>query len=80
VSSQSTSLLVLIIFVVAVVDFRQIRERDDESAHTLTVPQQQQRQLLFCFKAAPSYGCEKGQKSCWKFSIGFDLFPIQGDA
>jgi hypothetical protein len=51
VGSPNFSLFVLIIFVVAVLDFGQIRRRDDVSAQTLEVPQQQQ-QLIFCFKDA----------------------------
>jgi hypothetical protein len=51
VGSENFSLFVLIIFVMTGLDFGQIPERDNVSAQTLVVSQQQQ-QLIFCFKAA----------------------------
>jgi hypothetical protein len=45
-------MFVIVIFVVAVLDFNQIPERGNVSAHILALPQKQQ-QLIFCFKAAP---------------------------
>jgi hypothetical protein len=49
VRSRNFSLFVFVIFVVAVLDFGQIREQDELSAPTLTVSQQQS---IFYFKAA----------------------------
>jgi hypothetical protein len=49
--SRSLSLFVVVIFVAAALDFGQIPERGDVSAHALAMPQQQQ-QLIFHFKAA----------------------------
>jgi hypothetical protein len=74
-SGNFSLFVVVIIFVVAFFDLGQIQERDGVAAHTLAVPQQQQQpQLIVCFKAAHSDRSENGKRAagnCVSVSIFF---------
>jgi len=77
------SLFVVDIFVVAALDFGQIREQNYVTTGTFAVPEQQQPIFpiadLRLSRAAAIKLSGKWQKSCWKLSVGFNLFPIQGN-